>query len=191
MPIDPPVILLIAAIALSVASIVARRAGMHADRLAGRRRTADRRGPFGAVADVLDQSVAAYLIRRRLGVSTLTLAERRAGGGRAAATAHADSIRPLHSGPPPPARPARLVVAGASTGHTGSAADRAMPGRSTLLVELLAAALGLAVVVGIVVGIWPRETGGVLSATGRPAASVAPSHAPTPTPTTTPEPTAT
>jgi hypothetical protein len=38
-------------------------------------------------------------------------------------------------------------------------------------VELLAASLGLAVVVGIVVGIWPREApaGAVLSATATPS----------------------
>jgi hypothetical protein len=42
-------------------------------------------------------------------------------------------------------------------------------------VELLAAVLGLAVVIGVVVGIWPRQHGAVLSATGTPAIS-----APTP-----------
>jgi hypothetical protein len=47
-------------------------------------------------------------------------------------------------------------------------------------VELLAAGLGLAVVIGVVIGIWPRERGGVLSATGVPAiASPSPSPSPT------------
>jgi hypothetical protein len=46
------------------------------------------------------------------------------------------------------------------------------PPRSTVSVELLAALLGLAVVIGIVIGIWPRENGSVLSVTGTPAASI-------------------
>jgi hypothetical protein len=181
MPIDLPVVLVIAAIALVVASTVAQRAGAHADRAAGRRRVAhaDRRGPLGAVVDVLDQSVAAYTVRSRLGLSTMTRVERRAADQRAAAMAQADEIRRVRVG-----APKRLVVAG-SSGHPASAGP---PVRSTLSVELLAAGLGLAVVVGIVIGIWPRERGGVLSATGAPAVSAAPSPAATPTPTVSPEP---
>jgi hypothetical protein len=184
MPIDLPVVLVIAAVALVVASTVAQRAGAHADRAAGRRRVAhaDRRGPLGAVVDLLDQSVAAHTVRSRLGLSTLTRVERRAADQRAAAMAQADEIRRVRIG-----APKRLVVAG-SPGHAASAG---LPVRSTLSVELLAAGLGLAVVVGIVIGIWPRERGGVLSATGVPAVSAAPSPVATPTPTDSPEPAAT
>jgi hypothetical protein len=184
MPIDLPVVLLIAAVALVVASTVAQRAGAHADRAAGRLRVAnaDRRGPLGAVADVLDQSVAAYTVRSRLGLSTLTREERRGADQRAAAMTHADDIRRVRIG-----APTRLVVAG-SGGH---AAPVGMPARSTLSVELLAAGLGLAVVVGIVIGMWPHERGGVLSATGVPATSAVPSRVATPSPTASPEPAAT
>src|SRR5688572_3529387 len=107
MPIDPPVVILIAIVALFVASTVAQRAGVHADRVAGRRRIADsdRRGPIGAVIDLLDQSVAVYTIRERLGLSTLTRQERRAEAQRAAAIAQAEEIRRLRSGPPSPIAP--------------------------------------------------------------------------------------
>ena len=183
MPIDLPVVLIIAAVALVVASTVAQRAGAHADRAAGRHRVAhsDRRGPIGAVIDVLDQSVAAYTVRTRLGLSTLTREERRAADQRAAAIAHAEDIRRVRIG-----APKRLVVAGSA----GQAAPGGMPARSTLSVELLAAGLGLVVVVGIVIGMWPRERGGVLSETGAPAMSAAPSPVATPSPTASPEPAA-
>jgi hypothetical protein len=52
---------------------------------------------------------------------------------------------------------------------------------------LLAAGLGLAVVVAIVVGIWPRERGGVAGATGVPAVSTAPSPVPTGSESASPE----
>jgi hypothetical protein len=190
MPIDPPVILLIAIVALLVASTVAQRAGAHADQLAGRRpvRGADRRGGLGAVVDVLDRSVAAYTIRKRLGLSTLTRAERRAADQQAAAVAQAEEIRRLRSGPPSAVAPKRIVVAG--TGAAAGAARTARsprPARSTVSVELLAAGLGLAVVVAIVFGIWPRERGGVAGATGVPAVSTAPSPAPTSSGSASPE----
>jgi hypothetical protein len=52
--------------------------------------------------------------------------------------------------------------------------------RSTLPGELLAAAIGLGVVVGIVVAIWPNQpSGAVLSATATPALD-APAAAPLP-----------
>jgi hypothetical protein len=184
MPIDLPVVLLIAAVALVVASTVAQRAGAHADREAGRLRVAhaDRRGPIGAVVDVLDKSVAAYTVRARLGLSTMTREERRAADQRAAAIAHAEDIRRVRIG-----APKRLVVAGSP----GDGAPVGTPARSTLSVELLAAGLGLVVVVGIVIGMWPQERGGVLSATGAPAVSTAPSPVATPSPTASPEPAAT
>jgi len=170
MPLDPPVILAIAVTALFVASSVAQRAGAHADERAGRPRAtnADRRGPVGAVIDLVDRSVAAYTLRSRLGLSTLTREERRMADERAAAVARADAIRQARSGPAPRLAPTRLVVAGASATSYGVATA---PPRSTLSVELLAAVLGLAVVIGVVIGIWPRPHGGVLSATGTPAIS--------------------
>jgi hypothetical protein len=182
MPIDPPLILLIAIVALLVASTVAQRAGAHADRVAGRHpiKGADRRGSLGAVLDMLDRSVAAYTIRKRLGRSTMTRAERRAADQRAAAVAQAEEIRRLRSGPPSAVAPKRIVVAGTSApAGTARITGAPSPARSTVSVELLAAGLGLVVVVAIVVGIWPRERGGVAGATGVPAVSTAPSPVPT------------
>ena len=73
--------------------------------------------------------------------------------------------------------PKRLVVAGTVGSRT--CLPTFAPPRSTLSVELLAAVLGLAVVVGVVLGIWPRQHGAVLSATGSPAiSSPAPSTSP-------------
>jgi hypothetical protein len=192
MPIDPPLIMLIAIVALLVASMVAQRAGAHADSVAGRRpvKGADRRGSLGAVVDMLDRSVAAYTIRKRLGRSTLTRAERRAADQRAAAVAQAEEIRRLRSGPPSAVAPKRIVVAGTGTGAAvGTARIPGAPraARSTVSVELLAAGLGLAVVVAIVVGIWPRERGGVAGATGVPAVSTAPSPVPTGSESASPE----
>ena len=118
--------------------------------------------------------------RSRLGLSTLTREERRLAAQRAAAIAQADEIRQARSGPPRATAPKRLVVAGPSAGH---GPVPALPRRSTVSVELLAAGLGLAVLIGIVVGIWPRERGGVLSVTFVPALS-SPSPTPSPTPST-------
>ena len=179
MTMDPPIIIAIAVVALFVASTVAQRTGAHADQRAGRLRVshADRRGVIGPVLDLVDRSVAAYSLRSRLGRSTLTREERRVAEQRAAAVARAEEIRQAR-GPAPHLVPKRLVVAGAGAGHgiQGVTAPR-----STLSVELLAAALGLAVVIGIVIGIWPRERGGVLSATGAPAVA-SPSPSPSPSP---------
>ena len=180
MPMDPPILLAIAVVALFVASTVSQRTGAHADQRAGRQRVAhaDRRGLVGPVVDLVDRSVAAYTVRSRLGLSTLTREERRVADQRAAAIARAEEIRQARSGPAPHVAPKRLVVAGA---HHGGEAFPAQ--RSTLSVELLAAALGLAVVVGVVIGIWPRERtrGEVLSATAVPAIS-SPSSTPSPSP---------
>jgi hypothetical protein len=185
MPIDLPVVILIAIVALFVASTVAQRAGAHADRVAGRRRIAasDRRGPVGAVVDLLDRSVAAYTIRSRLGLSTLTRPERQLEAQRAAAIAQAEEIRRLRNGPPPPIAPKRIVVAGNGSRIGGVRS----PARSTLSVELMAAGLGLAVVIGIVIGIWPRERGEVAGTTGVPSVTEAPSAVPSPSGSGSPE----
>ena len=181
MPLDPPVIIAIAVVALFVASTVAQRTGANADQRAGRMRVshADRRGVIGPVYDLVDRSVAAYSLRSRLGRSTLTREERRVADQRAAAVARADEIRLARTGPAPHLAPKRLVVAGAS--GTSHGTQGSAPHRSTLSVELLAAGLGLVVVIGVVIGNWPRERGGVLSATGVPAVS-SPSPSPSPTP---------
>jgi hypothetical protein len=185
MPVDPRVILLIALVALVVAAIVARRAGEHADRAAGRRQVAQvaRRGPLGAVVDLVDQSVAAHVLRQRLGLSTRTRAERRVEAARAAQIAHAEEIRQQRTGGPPPAQPTHLVVAGRA-GHAGQAALALPHGRSpTLTYELVVAAIGFLVVVGIVIAIAPSGTGTVLSATGPPGTSGDPRPNPTASPT--------
>ena len=180
MPIDAPVILVIAVVALFVAASVAQRAGQVADSRAGRARIrhADRRGALGPLIDLVDRSVAAYSLRSRLGVSTLTREERRLADQRAAAVARAQEIRQARTGiAAPHLSPKRLVVAGPIGPR---AAASLAPPRSTLSVELLAAGLGLVVVIGVVVGIWPRERGGVLSATGIPSVAT-PSASPSPT----------
>jgi hypothetical protein len=173
MPIDPPIVVAIAVVALFVASTVAQRTGAHADAIAGRprARNPDRRGLVGPVVDLVDRSVAAYTLRSRLGVSTLTREERRMADERAAAVARAEQIRAARSGPAPHFAPTRLVVAGTAAGSARHRSSSIAPDRSTLSVELLAAVLSLVVVIGVVIGIWPRERGAVLSATGVPSAS--------------------
>jgi hypothetical protein len=188
MAVDLPVVVLIALAALFVASSASQRAAAHADRVAGRRPVANaaRRGPVGALIDLVDQSVAAYSIRRRLGLSTRTRSERRADEARAALVARADEIRQMRTSGAPAIRPAHLVVAG----RAGEPA-RPQRGSSTLPLELVAAAVGLVLVVGLVVAIAPRGSGGVLSATGVPAPTAPVIPTPTPKPTPSPEPAAT
>ena len=194
MAIDPPVVVLIALVALFVASSASRRAGEHADRVAGRRPVADaaRRGPFGALVDLVDQSVAAYSVRRRLGLSTMTRAERRADAARAAQVAQADEIRRIRTGAAPLVRPTHLVVAGRAGRSEEPAPAGASRGSPTLPFELVAAAVGLVLVVGLVVVLAPRgSSGGVLSATGVPASTAPAIPTPTPSGTPSPEPSAT
>ena len=177
MTLDPPVLLVIALAAFVVAASAARRSGEHADRLAGRRPAARaaRRGPLGAVVDLVDQSVVAYDLRRSFRRSTATRADRSAHEAQAALIARAEEIR-LHRTGASPVRPAHLVVAGRA-GPTGDPRRR-IAGRpsSTLAFELLTAIFAFVVVVGVVVAIWPREpSGGVLSATATPVVSAVPS----------------
>jgi len=176
MALDLPIVLSIALAAIVVAASVARRSGEHADRIAGRRPVARaaRRGVLGAVVDLVDQSVAAYGLRSRLGISTATRAQRRAAEAQAALVARAEEIR-HHRTSATPIRPNQLVVAG----HAGQPVTERRPTRSvatsTLPFELVMAAFAFVVVVGVVVAIWPRgATGGVLSATGTPASSSPP-----------------
>lgn len=195
--------LAIALVALIVGSSTARRAGEHADRRAGPRSTSQksRRGPLGATADLVDSSVAMYAARSRLGWSTTTRAERRAEVDRAVAVAQAvaqaEAIRRQRIGLSPAKPPTYLVVSGSASSrqtgavsrHTAGARRPSIPAiadgqraSTTLRIELAAAALALVVVVGIVVAVWPREQGAVLSATGAPTV---PSSPPTPIPTIT------
>ena len=187
MAIEPLLILLIALVAIVVAATAARRSAEHADRLAGRRPVPARRGALGAVADLLDESVALYGIRQRLGLSTRNRVERRTDEARAALITRADEIRQHRTGAPP-IRPAHLVVAGrAGAPHPDAAHRGAAKPTSTLPMELVAAVFAFVVVVGIVVAIWPRGDGGVLSATGVPGAStVSSAPAPSASPTVSP-----
>ena len=187
MAIDLPLILLIALVAIVVAATAARRSAEHADRLAGRRPVAPRRGVVGAVVDLLDESVALYGIRQRLGLSTRNRVERRGDEARMALLTRADEIR-AHRAGSPPVRPTHLVVAGrAGASHADPARRGPARPSSTLPLELVAAVFAFVVVVGIVVAIAPRDGGGVLSATGKPGASAV-SSAPPPSasPTTSP-----
>jgi hypothetical protein len=193
MPVEPPVAILIAVAAFGVAAMVTRRTGAYADRKAGRA-SEDDRAPIGPALDALDRTSVAHAIRERLGISTVTRDERRMAEQRAAAVARVDEIRLAGEAPPRHAGPRRLVVSGAASavgaasvvrpsGPLGGPIPRPyVAPRSTVSVELLAAGLGLVVVIGIVVGIWPREPGArVLSATGAPAV-VSPSPTPSPSP---------
>src|SRR4051812_15676706 len=120
MPLDPPVILAIAVAALFVASSVVQRTGAHADEKAGipRVQEADRRGPVGAVVDLVDRSVVAYTLRSRLGLPTLTREERRMAHERAVAVARAEQIRLARTGSAAHLTPNPLVGAGATPrGH--------------------------------------------------------------------------
>jgi hypothetical protein len=194
MAIDLPVVVLIALVALFVASSASRRAAEHADRVAGRRPVAGavRRGPLGALVDLVDQSVAAYSVRRRLGLSTMTRAERQVEAARAAQVARADEIRRIRTGAAPPVRPTHLVVAGRASHLEHPAPTSARGGSTTLPFELVAAVVGLVLVVGLVVALAPRgDSGGVLSATGVPASTAPAIPTPTPSATPSPEPVAT
>jgi hypothetical protein len=188
MAVDLPVVVLIALVALFVAASTSRRAAEHADRVAGRHPVAGatRRGYLGALLDLIDQSLAAYTVRQRLGLSTKTRSERRADAARAALVARADEIRRIRSGGAAPIRPTNLVVAGrAGRSEEATPPGSRRRGSPTLPFELIAAAVGLVLVVGLVVALAPRaSSGGVLSATGGPA-STAPAN-PTPTPSATP-----
>ncbi len=183
MPIDVPVIMLIAIAAVVVAAVAAQRAVEHAELTSGRPSDPDGRrpGPLGPFLDALDESVAAATVRSWFGASTLTRRER-AEAERVAAIARADEARRRRPGVPEAHGPKRLVVAGA-----GAPVAVVTPARSTLSVELLAATLGLAVVVLVVVGIWPRESSGaVLSVTATPAPTHDASASPSPAPPTAP-----
>ncbi len=184
MPIDVPVIMLIAIAAIVVAAVAAQRAVEHAELTSGRPSDPEGRrpGPLGPFLDALDESAAAATVRSRFGTSTLTRRERRAEAERVAAIAQAEEARRRRRGAPEAHGPKRLVVAGAA-----ARVAVMTPARSTLSVELLAATLGLAVVVLVVVGIWPRESSGaVLSVTATPAPTVLASASPSPDPATAP-----
>ncbi len=177
MVIELPVVLVIATAALLVALIVAQRAGAHAERTTGRAPVphVTGRSPLGSVVDRLDGSSAAAALRSRLGRSTATRAESRA--VRRRATLESLMTRPDGDVVPQPTRPARLVVAG---GPRQAVRAPALAPMSSVSVELVAGALGVVVIAAVLIGIWPRETGGVLSATGTPGAT--PTLSPSPSP---------
>ena len=177
MVIELPVVLVIATAALLVALIVAQRAGAHAERTAGRRPVTHEtgRGRLVSLVDRLDASSLAAALRTRLGRSTVTRAESRAARLRAALETRMTGLG--GDVVPQPIRPARLVVAG---GPRQPVREPAVVPRSAPSVELLAGALGVMVIAAVLIGIWPRETGGVLSATGTP--SPTPTLSPSPSP---------
>jgi len=100
MPTEWLVIAVVAVVALVVAANVVRRAaerGGTPNGIPAWGRASERRGPIGAVIDLVDASVAAYVIRDRLGRSTATRAERQAKADKAAVVARADEIRRLRA----------------------------------------------------------------------------------------------
>ena len=115
MPIDVPVIMLIAIAAIVVAAVAAQRAVEHAELTSGRPSDPDGRrpGPLGPFLDALDESAAAATVRSWFGTSTLTRRER-AEAERVAAIARADEARRRPPGMPEAHGPKRLVVAGAA-----------------------------------------------------------------------------
>lgn len=212
MPTEWISVAIVAVVAFVVAATAGRRAGEHAERRAGRRVMVEarRRGPVGAVLDLVDESVAMYAVRRRLGRSTATRAERRAEDVRLAAIAQAEAIRRQRLGLPPTASPTQLILSGSthadrhdhaapgppeapwpnvahgSLGTRGRSIEVAF-GAGALRIEVVVAALALVAVLAIViVAIWPRPDGGVLSATGAPSGVTSPASTPTLSPALTP-----
>ncbi len=177
MVIELPVVLVIATVALLVAVIVAQRAGEHAARQAGRPDEHDLgRSWTGTVVDRLGGSALAAVLRKGLGRPPATRTARPAPERPAAL----DGPAAAPDGPaiPRPMRPARLVVAGGPRPPERAASAATVGARPSLSVELLAGALGVVVIAAVIIGIWPRETGDVLSATGTPRTSISPSPSP-------------
>ena len=163
---------------------------------------AHRKSALGTMFDLVDGSIGAYLLRQRLGRSTVTRAERRAEDARAEALKAADPARwRLTSARPRTAEPpTHLVVAGTAAPHSVRDLPRIQAHPLTVATTAstlgrrptagrrdparlggLVAATGLVVVLVAAVAVWPRGDSGVLSTTGTPGASVvpvAPSDAP-------------
>jgi hypothetical protein len=220
---DLPIVLLIAALAFGTALAVYLRTDATSQ--------AHRRSVLEGAVGIVDASIAMYMVRKALGRPTSTRAERATERARLAILAEADRRRAGAAGPAAVA-PTRLVVAGTAASHSprdlpdrqahpvdGGPVVPIWARRSTVPREGVIALAGLAVVMIAAFAIWPRDAGGVLSATGTPAASspadavspstpisspsptvqptavatatASPTASPTPTPEPTPTPTAT
>ena len=173
---------LIAVVAVVVAVTVYRRAGERDAPAVRRAPQAHRPSPLGTLVDLIDGSIALYVIRERLGRSTVTRAERRAERARAEALAAEEAARWRLTPPDEPTAgpPTHLIVA-------GTAASRAPLERPRIQAHPTSEAIlpaghplgrfrgplggdGVLVVAGVAVllvamaALWPRAAGGVLSA---------------------------
>ena len=183
MPTDLPVLALIGIVAAAVALAVFDRTGA-----GSRTAQAHRRGPVGRFVDVLDASIAMYLVRQMLGQGTATRAEGRAERARQALAAAEEDARDASARRSAAIAPTRLVVAGTAASHTVrdlrdrqahrlAAAAPEPVSRPSVAVSrggAIAAAGLAAVLIGGFIGgflLWPRSEGAVLSATGTPGPS--------------------
>jgi hypothetical protein len=160
------------------------------DRTGASSRTAQahRRGPVGRFVDVVDASIAMYLVRRALGQGTATRAEGRVERARQALAAADEDARRAGAGGSAAIAPTRLVVAGTASTHTvrdlrdrqahrlAAAAPDPVRRPSVGLSRggaLAAAGLSAVLIGGFIGGfiLWPRSEGAVLSATGTPGPS--------------------
>src|SRR6186997_2366932 len=154
MPTDLPVLVLIAVAATAVAVAVLRRTAERDAEGAPRAPQAHRPGMIAAVTDVVDASIAMFLVRRSLGRPTTTRAENRAERARLALVAADEEARRAsvagHSG-----APTRLVVAGTAASHSA----RDLPDRQAHPVTGMG-------VVPVAVGRWPVPPEAVLAVVG-------------------------
>ena len=151
-------------------------------RASDRESQAHRRGPIGAVLDVIDASVGTYAIRRALGRSTLTRADRAAQRAREAAVAEAmaeeEVLRRISGeGPVPSPRPGsswrarRPLRPRRRTGTARRTRSGSKPVSLALLMrrrETAVALLALTTALVLAVTVWPGWDGAVLEATGSP-----------------------
>lgn len=164
----------------------------------------ERRGPRGRLLDVLDASVAMYLIRRGLGRSTITRRERLVALAEEEATRAlarrigAGSSAADGSSVPAPRTPRVIVVAGSGADRGPAArpagapapltiaataaarpapppaAPRAPGPRVRLARDTAVALAGIAILVLVATGLAPRPGGAVLDAVGTPPATIPP-----------------
>jgi hypothetical protein len=162
---------------------------------------AHRRGPLAAFGAVIDASVGMLMLRRALGRSTATRAERAAARFRAqadaeeaAAVADAYAARlAAAAGRPVATRPTHLVVAGTAAERQGERGVHAHPVAPAAIAAVVASpivpawavastrrrlwrdsALAIAALAVVLIGVilvLPGDEGGVLSATGTPPSS--------------------
>ena len=198
MPTELLIILAGVALAVAVGWIALHRSVPAAPPPTGQ---AHRRGPLAAFGAVIDASVGMLMLRRALGRSTATRAERAAARFRAqadaeeaAAVADAYAIRlAAAAGRPIPGRPTHLVVAGTAAERPGARGTQAHPVAPAAIAAATANPIvpawavantrrrlwrdsalvtgALALVIVGVILVLPRDDGGVLSATGTPPSS--------------------